>query len=82
MNLGIQKLRAAAPGATIAEIATSLGIDRTYCGRILADDRTPGLAVRKKARDLYAVELDDWDEKLPDPEQPAQPAKPTGTEDA
>jgi len=76
VNLGIQKLRAAVPGATIAEIATSLEIDRTYCGRILADDRTPGLAVRKRARDLYGVDLDDWDQKLPDPKPGNENANP------
>jgi len=37
---------------------------------------TPGLAVRKRARDLYGVDLDDWDQKLPDPKPGNENANP------
>lgn len=80
MNLGAQKVRTAAGDATIDEIARELGIERTYCGRILSDARPASLAVRRRAKERYGVEYDDWDQKLPDPEQPAQPPDQTGTD--
>jgi hypothetical protein len=80
VNLGAQRVRAAAGDATIEEIAVELGIERTYCGRVLSDTRPASLAVRRKAKERYGVEYDDWDQKVPDPEQPAHASNPTGTD--
>lgn len=77
MNRGARALNDAKVG-TIDDLAKKLGIDRTYCGRILASDRTPGLELRKKLRDLFEIDLDAWDEKLPNSKQNTN-ARRTGT---
>ena len=71
VNLGIRNLRAAAgEEASIEDIARELGVDRTYCGRVLSGKRPASLAIRQSARDKYGVSLEDWDQEIPDSEQP------------
>ena len=70
MNRGALSLARKHVG-TIADLADKLKIDRTYCGRILSGERTPGISTRVKAREIFRIPLDAWDQKAPDTQQSA-----------
>ena len=59
MNRGALSLARKHVG-TIADLADKLKIDRTYCGRILSGERTPGISTRVKAREIFRIPLDAW----------------------
>jgi transcriptional regulator with XRE-family HTH domain len=53
-------------GETVEDFADRLGIDRTWCGRILSGKKLPGLSLRRELRDSFRIPTDSWDEPVPD----------------
>jgi hypothetical protein len=59
---------------TVEAFAERIGLERTYCGRLLSGERTPGMTLRLRLGEEFRIPLDAWNKSLPYPEKPAKPA--------